>query len=260
MGGAGVGRGYWRRPGLTAERFVPDPFAAEPGGRLYRTGDLARCRADGNIEYLGRLDHQVKIRGNRVELEEIEAALRRHADVRDAAVCVHGAGMNQQLVGYLVPHGPALPPVDSLPAFLQEQLPESMIPSTFVTLERLPLSPSGKVDRQALPAPDPVPITDADVTALPRTGLELTIATIWAEVLGVSRIGVDDNFFHLGGHSLLAIQVVSRIRRIVAVDLPLRALFEQPTVAGLAARLVATYPALAADGAAGVAEVEEFVV
>ncbi|HEU0013521.1 MAG TPA: amino acid adenylation domain-containing protein [Longimicrobium sp.] len=232
-GGQALARGYLGRPGLTAEKFVPDPFNGAPGARLYRTGDRARWRADGEIEYVGRTDFQVKIRGFRVEPGEVEAALGAHPAVREAAVAVRGEGADRRLVAYLVPGGSAPFTTDELRAHLASRLPEYMVPSAWVTLEAMPLTPSGKVDRRALPEPDPA--AGAAGRVPPRTPAEEVVAGIWERVLGV-RPGVHDDFFALGGHSLRATQVVSRVRQAFGVELPLRALFEEPTVAGLARR------------------------
>ncbi|HYH80907.1 MAG TPA: amino acid adenylation domain-containing protein, partial [Longimicrobium sp.] len=232
VGGAQVARGYLGRPALTARRFIPDPFAAEPGGRLYATGDRARWRADGELEYLGRIDQQVKVRGFRVEPGEVEAALRRRAEVRDCAVVAReDASGQKRLVAYVVGEANA----DELRAHLRRRLPEHMVPGAFVTLDRLPLTPSGKLDRRALPAPDLASAEERYVA--PRTPVEEVLAGIWAEVLRLERVGVEENFFELGGHSLLATRVVSRVRAVFSVELPLRALFEGPTVAELAVRV-----------------------
>ncbi|HEU4558162.1 MAG TPA: amino acid adenylation domain-containing protein, partial [Longimicrobium sp.] len=232
LGGRGLARGYLGRPGLTAERFVPDPFSGEAGARLYRTGDRARWRADGTLQYLGRLDAQVKVRGFRIELGEVEAALRRHHRVRE---CVVVARENQpgekQLVAYVVGGVDA----EALRAHLRRSLPEYMVPGAFVFLDALPLTPNGKLDRKALPAPD-LALAEETYVA-PRTPTEEVLAGIWAEVLRLERVGVEESFFELGGHSLLAMRVVSRVRELFAVELPLRALFEGPTVAELAGRL-----------------------
>src|SRR6185436_8949361 len=197
IAGVQVGRGYLHRPDLTAERFVPDGG----GARMYRTGDLARYLPDGEIEYLGRLDHQVKIRGFRIELGEVEAALARHPEVREAVVLARGEG----LVGYVVP-----PVSTDLRAFLRDSLPEHMVPSGLVFLEAMPLTPNGKVDRKALAQIEPE--RQADGFVAPRTATEERLAAIWSELLGVARIGIADRFFDLGGHSLLATRVVSRVR------------------------------------------------
>ncbi|HEX8694997.1 MAG TPA: amino acid adenylation domain-containing protein, partial [Longimicrobium sp.] len=231
LGGRGLARGYLGRPGLTAERFVPDPFG-EPGARLYRTGDRARWRTDGTLEYLGRLDAQVKVRGFRIELGEVEAALRRNPGVTDCVVLAREyAPGDRRLVAYVV----GGVETDALRAHLRQSLPEYMVPSAFVPLEALPLTPNGKLDRKALPAPELAPAEETYVA--PRTPAEEVLAGIWAEVLRLERVGVRDNFFELGGHSLLATRVVSRIRAVFAVELPLRALFEGPTIAEMAGRV-----------------------
>jgi acyl carrier protein len=228
VGGAQVARGYLGRPALTAERFVPDPFSDVPGARLYATGDRARWRAEGELEYLGRLDAQVKIRGFRVEPGEIEAVLRQHADVRDCAVVAReDASGEKRLVAYVV--GDAAE--DGLRAHLRTILPEHMVPGAFVTLDRLPLTPSGKLDRRALPAPEHAA---GEAYVAPRTSVEEALAGIWAQVLGRERVGVHDNFFDLGGHSMLAVRVAARVRDALGVELTVRALFENRTIGGLA--------------------------
>jgi amino acid adenylation domain-containing protein len=239
VGGAGVGRGYLGVGEWTARSWVPDPFSASAGERLYRTGDLARLRTDGEIEFLGRIDHQVKIRGHRIELGEIEAVLAAHPDVRAAAVAVREDAPGQaRLVAYAVPHpGGGFVEEKGLRAFASERLPEWMVPSSWVLLDGLPLTPNGKLDRNALPAPEPVRTGGTGENAVPTGPFEEMLAAIFAEVLGLERVGVHDDFFALGGHSLLATQVISRLRRACAVELPLRALFEEPTVAGLAVRM-----------------------
>lgn len=226
--GAGVARGYLHRPALTAERFLPDPFGPEGGGRMYRTGDRARWRPDGTIEVLGRLDAQVKVRGVRVEPGEIEAALRRIPGVAECVVIAREDELgDRRLVAYVVGNADA----ESLRKHLREVLPDYMVPAVFVGLDALPLTSSGKVDRRALPAPEGY--------VAPRTPTEGVLAAIWAEVLGVERVGVNDDFFALGGNELLAIRAFSRIREISAAELPFRTLFEAPTVARLAERLEA---------------------
>jgi amino acid adenylation domain-containing protein len=239
IGGDGLARGYLRRPGLTAERFLPDPFAWGTGARLYRTGDLARRLPDGEVEFIGRADHQVKVRGYRIELGEIEAALAEHPAVAQAVVVVRpDASGTAQLVAYLVQAEGKVASVGNLRASLRESLPEYMIPSTFVTLSAFPLTPNGKVDRKALPAPGSErPELERELVA-PRTPVEEGIAAIWAEVLGRDRIGVHDNFFELGGHSLMATQAVSRIQQTFRADLTLPTFFKTPTVAGLAEAVV----------------------
>ncbi len=232
LGGAGLARGYLNRPDLTAERFVPDP-AGRPGERLYRTGDLVRRRADGELEFLGRLDHQVKIRGFRIELGEIEAALLAHPEVREAVVVARAESGETRLVAYTAPGVPA-----GLRESLRERLPDYMIPAAFVGLESLPLTPNGKVDRKSLPASERRDRADEEEEG-PRRPLEEILAGIWSEVLRLERVGVRANFFELGGHSLLATQVVSRVREVCGVELPLRRLFESPTVEDLAAQVEA---------------------
>ncbi|HYU33714.1 MAG TPA: amino acid adenylation domain-containing protein [Thermoanaerobaculia bacterium] len=238
LGGAGLARGYLGRPDLTAERFLPDPFAeksAAPGARLYRTGDLVRRLADGELDYLGRIDHQVKVRGFRIELGEVEAALASLPEVREAAVLAREdrAG-DKRLVAYVVPaEGEArTAPAGELKGALQRTLPDHMVPSIFVVLAALPLTATGKVDRRALPAPEEGDFQRGEHVA-PRTELERRLCEIWQEVLGVERVGIADSFFDLGGHSLLATRVVSRVRSALGRELPLRALFENPTIQGL---------------------------
>ena len=238
VGGVGLGRGYLKRAGLTGDRFVPSPFGV--GERLYRTGDLARWRADGTLEFLGRLDHQVKLRGYRIELGEIEAVLRRHGDVKDAVVVARqdDAG-DRRLVAYVVGQAAAAADADvaALRAHLKQNLPDHMVPSAFVALDRLPLTPSGKLDRKALPAPAAQQRAAMAAYVAPRTPGEEVLAGIWCELLALDRVGIDDNFFELGGHSLLAMRVTARLREAFAIELPLRAVFEAPTVAELAAQV-----------------------
>ena len=238
IGGGGLARGYLNRPELTAERFVPDPFGEEPGGRLYRTGDMVRYLAVGELEYLGRLDQQVKLRGFRIELGEIEAALCGLLEVREAVVvsCPR-EGAEQRLVGYIVTRPGFAPTTSELRRHLKEQLPEYMIPSAFVMVEEMPRTANGKVDRRALPEPERASAELESLYLAPRTPVEEELAGIWSRLLGLVRVGVNDNFFDLGGHSLLATQIVSRVRETFGLELPLRVLFESPTVAGLAARV-----------------------
>ncbi|WP_163997845.1 non-ribosomal peptide synthetase, partial [Pyxidicoccus caerfyrddinensis] len=239
IGGQGVARGYLRRPELTAERFIPDAFSTTPGARMYRTGDRARFLADGNLDFLGRRDGQVKLRGFRIELGEIEAALRAHPNVADAVAVVREDGAaGPRLVAYVVPSAEAVD-VRALRESLSQRLPEFMVPSAFAVLQALPLTPNGKVDRKALPAPDSAQPAASGYLA-PRTPTETLLADLWAQLLGVPRVGANDNFFELGGHSLLATQVVSRLRSALQVELPLRTLFEAPTVAGLSVRIDAS--------------------
>jgi len=236
VGGALLARGYLGQPALTAERFVPHPYAAEPGTRLYRPGDLGRAIPGGEMEVLGRGDTQVKVRGFRIEIGEIETRLLEHAAVRSAVVIVReDRPGDQQIVGYVVPRGEEEPGLAGLLAALRRALPAHMVPGALVTLDALPMTPNGKVDRDALPAPGAGNSTRGGASWAPPSGLvEELIAGIWAEVLGVERVGTRDDFFSLGGHSLLAAQVVSRVRSVLAVELPLRRLFEAPTVAELA--------------------------
>jgi amino acid adenylation domain-containing protein len=234
IGGAGVAAGYLQQPEQTSERFVSDTFSGAAGAFLYRTGDKVRYLPDGCIEFLGRLDHQVKVRGFRVEPAEIEAALRRHPGIAEAvAVARDDAAGEKRLHGYFVPRPGATAKVEDVRAFLGRELPEYMVPAALVPLEALPLTPNGKVDLRALPVPDPGRQVRAAYIA-PRTPVEETLASIWAEVLRQGPIGVHDDFFELGGHSLLATQVVSRICSAFQVELPLGAVFQSPTVAGLA--------------------------
>ncbi|HEX8556987.1 MAG TPA: amino acid adenylation domain-containing protein [Pyrinomonadaceae bacterium] len=237
IGGAGLARGYLGRPGLTAERFIPDPFSVQAGARLYRTGDLARYLPDGRLDYLGRADHQLKIRGFRIEPGEIEAALTTHPAVAQAVVVAgKGASGEGRLVAYVAVAGAGASPAE-LKAFLRERVPHYMIPTAFVFLDALPLTPSGKVDRRRLPAPDAAGAEARAGYVAPRTPAEETLADIWREVLGVERVGVRDNFFDLGGHSLLATRVVGLVRERCGVEAPLRLMFESPTVEGLAAHV-----------------------
>ncbi|HEX2077184.1 MAG TPA: amino acid adenylation domain-containing protein, partial [Longimicrobium sp.] len=234
LGGAGVTRGYRRLPGQTAERFLPDPFGAEPGARLYRTGDLGRWLPDGTIEFMGRGDAQVKVRGFRIELGEIEARLAEHEAVHETVVVARGGELGDpRLVAYYT--GDEVRAA-ALRAHLAERLPEYMVPAAFVHMDALPVNPNGKLDRKALPAPDFASSEDESYVA-PRTPVEEVLAGIWAEVLGLERVGVEEGFFDRGGHSLLATRVVSRVREVFGVELPLRALFEGPTVAEMAGRV-----------------------
>ncbi|MER6688139.1 amino acid adenylation domain-containing protein [Streptomyces minutiscleroticus] len=235
LGGVRLARGYHRRPDLTAERFVPDPFATGPGGRLYRTGDLTRHRPDGTIEFLGRIDQQVKVRGLRIELGEIEAALARHPALQEAVVTApQTAPGERRLAAYLVARpGCPMPDVAELRGHLGALLPEYMIPSVWVPLDAFPLTASKKIDRKALPDASAAPAGGAREYLAPRDPAEEAVAAIWTEVLGLERIGAQDDFFALGGHSLLATRVLARLRETFAVELPLRLLFEATTVARL---------------------------
>ncbi len=235
IGGDGVGRGYLNRPDLSAEKFIPNPFAHSAGGRMYRTGDLACFRPDGKIEFLNRIDNQVKIRGHRIELGEIEFALSKHSAVVESAVTARSdAQGNNQLVAYVVCQGEAEPNSGELRAFLKERLPDYMVPSIFVHLDALPLTPNGKVDRRALPAPERSRYDSTKEPVAPRNPVEEVLAMTWAELLGLEKVCIYDNFFDLGGHSLLASQLVSRLGETFQIELSLRTFFQSPTVADLA--------------------------
>jgi aspartate racemase len=236
IGGDGLARDYYRRPELTAQRFLPNPFGGEGEKRLYRTGDRARFRADGTIEFLGRFDDQVKIRGFRIEPGEIEAALSQHPGVREAVVVAREDDPGQKrLVAYVVGKE-GMPGSSDLRGYLKQKLPEYMVPSAFLFLDALPLTPNGKVDRRALPAPEGRPELEEGYVA-PRTPTEEVLSRIWAQVLGLDRVGVHDNFFDLGGHSLLAVRLFSQIEKSFDRHLPLAAIFQGPTVAQLASLL-----------------------
>lgn len=233
IGGAGVAHGYVGRPDLTADRFIPDPFSTEPGARIYRSGDIARWRRDGRLEILGRSDNQIKLRGFRIELGEIEGVLREQPSVRQAVVILReDRPGDKRLVAYVVPHD-APPKSNDLRVSLAAVLPDYMVPSAFVIMKSLPISPNGKVDRRALPAPEIADVQETSSTP-PRTPEEQQLAEIWADVLGLPRVGIEDDFFALGGHSLLAAQMIARVSRAFAVDVPLRRLFEARTVASFA--------------------------
>jgi acyl-coenzyme A synthetase/AMP-(fatty) acid ligase/acyl carrier protein len=230
IGGDGVARGYGNHPDRTAERFVPDPFGLKPGARLYRTGDLGRFLADGNIEYAGRNDFQVKVRGYRIELGEIELALAQHPDVKEAVVLAN----ETRLTAYVVLN--QVGTAKQLKEFLKERLPEYMVPSSFVVLDALPLTTTGKLDRKALLKQ--IGVEPEEDYLAPRTALEQVLAGIFSEILSRERVSVNDSFFDLGGHSLLATQVLSRLREAFQLEMPLRQLFKAPTVAGLAAAIL----------------------
>jgi len=239
IGGDGVVRGYLDRPELTAERFVPDPFSSAPGARLYRTGDLARWRADGVLEFLGRIDHQVKIRGHRIELGEIETTLSEHPAVREAVVMPReDTPGDVRLVGYLLPADPSAPPSPrELKEFLRARLPEAMVPSHFVALDRFPQTPNRKIDRKALPSPVEAAPVSTGAASPPTSELERTIAGVWQEVLNVPRVGLEDNFFDLGGHSLLAVKAHRRLTEVLPRRVAITDLFRFPTVTALAESL-----------------------
>jgi amino acid adenylation domain-containing protein/FkbH-like protein len=227
IGGDGLARGYVNRVERTAEKFIPNPFGDEPGERLYKTGDLARYRTDGNIEFLGRKDHQVKVRGFRIELGEVEAVLRQHPSVQDVAVTAReSAHGDRRLIAYVVVNKEAAISQDDLRSFLKRKLPEHMLPSSLMILDSLPLSPNGKVNRSALPAPADDASESTGLLVRSMTYIEELLSEVWADVLDVKRVSIKDNFFDLGGHSLLATQVISRVRNIFKIDMPLQGLFQ----------------------------------
>jgi amino acid adenylation domain-containing protein len=237
IGGLGLARGYLKSPELNTEKFVTHPFSTKLGARLYKTGDLARYRPDGNLEFLGRIDNQIKIRGYRVELHEIEAVLCQHGSVKDAvALAPENMPAYQRLVAYVVPNQFVAPTASELRSFLNATLPDYMVPSGFVLLETLPLTPNGKVDRQMLSTLDRPELKDGFVA--PRTPDEKIMANIWAETLKLKQISLYDNFFDLGRHSFLAMEVISRVRKVFGIDVPFRELFAVPTVAGMAATMM----------------------
>ena len=244
IGGDGLARGYWQREELTAEKFISDPFSTEPGARLYRTGDLARWRSDGVIEFLGRADNQIKLRGYRIEPGEIETALKRQADMLDGAVIVReDTPGEKRLVAYVVrkPGAPLKFDQAAMIAALKKSLPEYLVPSAIVALEALPRTPNGKLDRKALPAPSSTQSSEGFVA--PQTPLEEKVAMIWAEVLGLDRVGAADNFFDLGGHSLLGLRLVNQLREALGEHVALALVFEAPTVTRMASLLEKNFPA-----------------
>ena len=232
--GVGLARCYWKRPDLTAEKFIPNPFSKSPGSRLYKSGDLVRYLPDGNVEFLGRIDDQVKIRGFRIELGEIEVVLGNHSTVRDVAVIVReDIPDDKRIVAYIVPEQGIVMSDVELRHYLQERLPEYMVPTVFMRLDKLPLTPSGKLNRKALPLPDQTRPELESAYVAPRNRIEKKLAMICGELLHIERVGIYDNFFDLGGHSLLATQFISKVRAIFHVEIPLRSLFEKPTIAEL---------------------------
>jgi amino acid adenylation domain-containing protein len=238
IGGDGLARGYLKRPELTAEKFIAHPLNPDPKARLYKTGDLARYLPDGNIEFLGRIDHQVKIRGFRIELGEIEAVLRQNPEINETVVVAReDTPGDKRVVAYFVPTRNAAPTTAELRAFLKEKLPEYMIPSVFVTLESMPLTPNGKVNRRALPAPDQADLAPRGISAAPKDATEVQLVQIWESVLNVRPIGVRDNYFELGGHSLLAVKLMNRIEQAFGKILPIATLLSAPTIEQLAAIL-----------------------
>jgi amino acid adenylation domain-containing protein len=235
IGGDGLARGYLNRPELTAEKFIADPFNDDPDARLYRTGDLARYLADGNIEFFGRIDHQVKVRGFRIELGEIEAVLEQHPLVEQVVVIAReDIPGDKRLVGYMLLANGVAPSISELRSFLKESLPDYMVPSAFMFVETFPLTPNKKIDRRALPAPDAQRPELSESFVAPETDLEQRIASIWQEVLNLERVGVDDNFFELGGHSLLIVQVHNRLQQEFDKDISIADMFRYPTISSLA--------------------------
>jgi len=232
LSGDCLARGYLNRPQLTVERFVANPFI--PGQKMYKTGDLGKWLPDGALEYLGRTDDQVKLRGFRIELAEIEALLGRHPDLQDAAVMLReDAPGDKRLVAYIIASGTMAPAATELRRYLLEKLPEFMVPFAFVELKALPTTANGKVDRRALPAPGTErPTLEADY-AEPQTMTEQSVAAIWQQVLRIEKVGIYDDFFQLGGQSILAIQIIQRINHAFEIDLPMRSMFAEPTIAAL---------------------------
>lgn len=233
IGGAGVTRGYLNCPDLTAEKFVPDPFSGISGSRLYKTGDLGRVLENNQIELIGRSDHQIKLRGFRIELGEIESALRKHSTVQDSVLMLReDFPGDKRLVAYIIPADGSDVSITDLKSALRQELPEYMIPSSFVTLKAFPLTANGKLDRSALPTPELLNTSSQSNFEAPRFALEELLVEIWGEVLKLKQVGIQDNFFDLGGHSLLAVQVISRVRDVLGLEVPLRTLFEYPSVSG----------------------------
>lgn len=262
IGGAGLARGYLNQPELTAEKFIPNPFSDAPGSRLYKTGDMARYLPDGQIAFLGRIDDQIKIRGYRVEPNEIVTVLNRHPAVEASLVVGReDSPGDKRLVAYIVPVPQSQPTEGALRDFLRISLPDYMVPAIFVPLEALPLGPHGKLDRAALPAPDGANMLRQTNFVAPRTPVEKRLARILSGLLDLEQVGIEDNFFLLGGHSLLGTQVIARVRDAFGVELPLRSLFEAPTVAGLAAeieqRILAKLQSMSEDEARRVLDLSE---
>src|SRR5438270_9582581 len=236
IGGDGLARGYLHRPELTAERFSPHPFSTEPNARLYKTGDLARYRPDGSLEFLGRLDQQVKLRGYRIELGEIEALLSQHPAVRECLVLLREEGSgDKRLVAYLLPaDAEARPPVSELRTHLQAMLPQYMVPTVFVEVQAWPLTPNGKIDRRTLPAPERVRPQQGKAFEEPMTAAEHLLADIWSQLLGLDKVGIHDNFFELGGDSILGLRGIARANEM-GLRFTLKQLFQYQTIAQLAA-------------------------
>ncbi|MFM7600210.1 MAG: non-ribosomal peptide synthetase, partial [Pseudanabaena sp.] len=237
IGGDGLASGYFNRPELTTERFVPNPFSNQSGAKLYKTGDLARYFADGNIEFLGRIDNQVKIRGFRIELGEVEAVLSQYPTIQKSVVILReDKPADKRIVAYFVPIPGQEVAVTELRNFFKQKLPDYMVPNAFVSMESLPLSPNGKIARKELPAPDGTNLNQQNYVP-PRNPTEQQIADVWAQVLNLEKVGIHDNFFELGGHSLLATQIIARLRKSFAVELSLRTFFEVPTIGDLGERV-----------------------
>jgi acyl carrier protein len=235
IGGAGLAHGYLNRPDLTSEKFIPHLFSRDPGARLYRTGDAARVLPDGNVEFLGRLDHQVKLRGFRIELGEVESVLNEHEAIRESVVILsEDMAGDKRLIAYFVAESSVELANSELRHFLQEKLPVFMIPSVFVRLDTLPLTPNDKLDRRALPTPEEKSFKREKNYTMPRTPVEKRLADIWADILRLEEVGVEDNFFELGGHSLTATRVISQMRDHFHLEISLQQLFKFPTVAELA--------------------------
>ena len=233
IAGNGLARGYLNQPKLTAEKFIPNPYSVEPGARMYGTGDLARYMPNGNIEFLGRIDHQVKIRGFRIELGEIETALSEHANVQDAVVLVREDKPGEKrLIAYFVPKGDD-PAVAELRQFLSEKLPSYMVPFAFVVLDHMPLTPNGKIDRKDLMTRNIETVVTREFVA-PQTQAEKVIASIWADILGIEQISINDDFFDLGGHSLLVMRLISQLRNAFSLEISLRTIFDAPSIELLA--------------------------
>jgi acyl carrier protein len=233
IGGDGLARGYLHREELTSQRFLASPFI--PGALLYRTGDLARWRLDGTLECLGRADSQIKLRGFRIELGEIEAALARHPAVKECAVMVReDTPGDKMLAAYLIPNPGEAPDTTELRSHLKKDLPDYMVPSAFVPMDRFPLTPNGKIDRKALPAPSDRPVTEDQEFVGPRDETEQLLAGIWTEAFHLKQVGMYDNFFDLGGHSLLAVRIIKEIETHTGIRMPLTTLLEAPTIADLA--------------------------
>jgi acyl carrier protein len=239
IGGIALGRGYQKRPDLTAEIFIPDTLSGQEGSRIYRTGDLGRCREGGEIEFIGRIDNQVKVRGYRIELGEVEAVLEAHPKVREAVAAVRqGQDGEKRLFGYVVKEGEEAPAEWELRKYMRELVPDFMVPSEFIVMEEMPLTVNGKVDRSALPERDGRLRQQEHQAVAARNETEEALAAVWREALGVNEVGVTDSFFDLGGHSLLGIQLIAKVTERFGVELPLSSLFESPTIEGLAESIV----------------------